>query len=66
MGNQKIAHAVRSQGWVAECADEPPDHGKCMSSKQVLNIHKSGARARSRHHQPIPSKYRKWWVMGQR
>ena len=24
------------------------------------------ARARLRHHQPVPSQYRKWWVMGQR
>ena len=24
------------------------------------------ARARPRHHQPVPSQYRKWWVIGQR
>ena len=23
------------------------------------------ARARPKHHQPVPSQYRKWWVMGQ-
>ena len=28
MSNQKVAHAIRSQGWAAECAEEPPDHDK--------------------------------------
>jgi len=64
MGNQKIAHAMRSQGWVAEYVDETPNHGKRMSSGQVLDMHRSGARAKPRHHQPVPSQYRKWWVMG--
>jgi len=31
-------------------ADEPLIHGKCMSSRQALDIHKSGARTRPRHH----------------
>ena len=66
MGNQKIAYAIKSQGWAIECANGPLDHGKCMSSEQVLDIHKSGARVRPRHHQPVPSQYRKLWVMGQR
>ena len=55
MGNQKIVHAIRSQGWAEKCADEPPDHGKHMSNKQVLGIHRSGVRARPKHHQPVPS-----------
>ena len=33
MGNQKIAYAIKSQGWAVECANEPLDHGKCMSSE---------------------------------
>ena len=66
MGNQKIAHAIRSQGWATECADEPPDHSQHMDSGQVLDIHRSGARTRPRHHQHVPSQYKKWWVMGQR
>ena len=49
-GNLKIAHDIRSQGWMVECANEPPDHDECISSRQVLDIHKSGARARLRHH----------------
>ena len=50
MEYQKIAHAIRSQGCAAEYADEPPDHGKHMSNGQVLDIHKSGARARPKHY----------------
>ena len=63
MGNQKIAHVIRSQEWASECADKPLDHGQRIGSGQVLDIHRSGARARPRHHQPVPSQYRKWWVM---
>ena len=66
MGNQKIAYAIKNQGWTAECANEPLDHGKRMSSEQVLDIHRSGACVRPRHHQPVPSQYRKLWVMSQR
>ena len=33
MKNQKIADAIRSQKGAAECADEPPDHGKLISSE---------------------------------
>ena len=66
MGNQKTTHAIRSQGWTVECAEKPPDHGERMSSKQILDIHKSGACARPRHHQPVLSQYRKGWVMSQR
>ena len=50
MGNQKTALAIRSQGWMAECADEPPDHDERMSNKQVLDIHRNGACVRPRHH----------------
>ena len=66
MKNQKIADDIRSQRGAVECADEPLDHDKRMSNGQVLDIHRSGAHARPRHHQPIPSQYRRWWVMGQR
>ena len=59
MGNQKIAHTIRNQGWVAECADELLDHGQRMDSGQVLDIHRSGARARPKYHQPVLSQYRK-------
>ena len=66
MGNQKTVHAIRGQGWVAECTDEPPNHGKCMSSGQALVIHRTRARVRPIHHQPVPSQYRSGgsWVKG--
>ena len=31
MKNQKVAYVIRIQGWAAECAEEPLDHGKRMS-----------------------------------
>ena len=37
-----------------------------MSSRQVLDIHRSEAHARPKHHQLIPSQYRKGWVRGKR
>ena len=40
---------------MVECTDEPLDHGKHMSSGQAFDVHKSGAHARPRHYQPIPS-----------
>ena len=51
MRNQKVAQAIRSQGWAAECAEEPLDH--CKRNKQVLDTGISQAHARSRLHQPI-------------
>ena len=47
---------------------EPPDHGKRMSNEQGLDVHESGARARPRHYQPVPSQYRSGgsWVRGKR
>ena len=50
MKNQKIADDIRSQRGAVECADEPLDHDKRMSNGQVLDIHRSGAHARPRHH----------------
>ena len=38
---RKQLDAIKSQGWTAECADEPPDHCEHMSSRQVLDICKS-------------------------
>jgi len=60
MRSQKMAHAIKSQGWATECADKPPDHDEHMSSRQILDIHGSEAHARPRHHQPVPSQYRRW------
>ena len=53
---------------MAVCVDEPVDHGKRMSSRQVLDIHKSGACAKPRHHQLVPSQYKSGgsWVRGKR
>ena len=39
---------------------EPPDHGRRMGSRQVLDTYETKARARPRHHQPVPSQYRAW------
>ena len=64
MRSQKVVHAIRSQGWAVGCPDKSPDHGRCVSSRQISNIHGSEARARSRHHQPVPSQYRRWWGYG--
>ena len=55
MRNQKTAHAIRSQRWTVDCVDEPLDHGKRMSSKQISDIHKSEACVRPRHLQHVPS-----------
>ena len=51
MRNQKVAYVIRIQGWAAECAEEPLNHGK--RSEQVLDTSISQAHARSRLHQPI-------------
>ena len=48
---------------MAEYADKSPNHGKHMNSGQVLDINRSEACARPIHHQPVPNKYGKWWVM---
>ena len=53
---------------MAKCIDEPPNHGKCMSSGQALDVYRRGAHARPRHYQPVPSQYRSGgpWVRGKR
>jgi len=51
---------------MVECAGKPLGHGERMSNRQVLDIHRSEAHARPRHHQFIPSQYRKGWVRGKR
>ena len=68
MRNQKTIHAIRGQGWMVECTDKPLDHGKRMSSGQVLDVHKTRACARPRHHQPVPSEYKSGgsWVRGKK
>jgi len=45
-------------------ADEPPHHGK--HSGQALDTCRSWACPRLKHHQLIPSQYKRWWVMSQR
>ena len=66
MEDQKTVHATRGQEWTAEHADEPLVYGKCMTSRQALDIRGTGACTRPRHHQPIPSQYRSGglWVKG--
>ena len=68
MKNQKTVHTIRGQGWVVECIDEPPDHSKRMSSKQAFDVHRSEARVRPRHYQPVPSQYKGGgsWVRGKK
>ena len=39
---------------------EPPDHGRRMGNRQVLDTYGMEARARPRHYQPVPSQYRVW------
>ena len=53
---------------MVECTDKPVDHGKRMSSRQVLDVHKTKACARPRHHQPVPSQYKSGglWVRAKR
>ena len=43
---------------MAECTDEPPYHGKRMSSRQAMDTHESGACTKPKYHQPVPSQYR--------
>ena len=68
MEDQKIVHARRSQEWTAECIDEPLDHDKPISSRQALDIHRSGACTRPKHYQLVPSQYKSCgsWVRGKR
>ena len=68
MRNQKTVHAIRCQEWVAKCTNEPPDHGKRMSSRQTLDVHRTRAGVRPKHHQPVPSQYKNGesWVRGKR
>ena len=65
---QRLIHATRGQEQVAECADEPSGHGKCMNNRQVIDTHRSGAHTKLRHHQLVPNQYRSGgpWVRGKR
>ena len=49
---------------MADRASKPLGHGKCMSGRQILDIHEGKARVRPRHHQPVPSQYGTWWAHG--
>ena len=53
---------------MAKCTDEPPNLGNRMSSRQVLDVHRSGAHAKPKHHQPVPSQYSSGgsWVRGKK
>ena len=55
---RKTVHTIRGQGWVAKCTNEPLDHGKRMAVDKLLTYTGSGARARPKHYQLIPSQYR--------
>jgi len=33
MRNQKTAHAIIGQGWMSDCAEEPPDHDEHMKQQ---------------------------------
>ena len=68
MENQNTVHAIRGQGWVTECTDESPNHGKRLSMGQAFDVHGSGACARPKQYQPVPSQYRGSgsWVKGKR
>ena len=43
MKAQRLIHATRGQGRVAERADEPSSYGKCMNNRQAMDTHGSGA-----------------------
>jgi len=51
---------------MVECTDEPSNHDKRTSSRQALDIHRSGARVSPKHYQPIPSQYKsgRSWIKG--
>ena len=51
---------------MVECIDEPPDHGKHMSSEQAFDVHGSGARATPKHYQLVLNQCRSdgLWVKG--
>jgi len=55
MKAQRLIHAIRGQERVAECIDEPSNHGKRMSNRQAIDTHGSGAHAKRRHYQLVPS-----------
>ena len=58
--NRKAAHIKGQKEQMADYAGKAPDHGKRMTSRQILDTHGRVARARPRHHQPIPSQYKAW------
>ena len=45
-------------------AGKPPGHDRWMGNRQILDTYGKKARARPRHHQPVPSQYRAWWGRG--
>ena len=53
---------------MAKCTNEPPNHAKHMSSEQALDVHRTRAHVRPRHHYPVPSQFRSGgsWVRGKR
>ena len=60
MGNQKATH-IKGQGKrTTGNAGKPPDHGKRMGSRQILDTYGRKAHTRPKHHQPVPNQYRAW------
>ena len=53
-GKQRTAH-IRGQ---KNTNDELLDHDRQMGNRKVLDTYEMKARARPRHHQPVPSQYR--------
>ena len=51
-GNQKIVKNGRQ--------NVQANHGKCISNKQILDIHGRDAHARPIPHQLVPNQYRTW------
>ena len=66
MENQKTIHAIRGQGWAAECTDEPPNHGKRMSSGQAFGVHGKWSTCKAQALSTCIQPIQEWWVMGQR
>ena len=55
MKAQRLIHAIRGQEQIAERANKPSAHGKCMNIRQAMDTQGSGARIRLKHHPLVPS-----------
>ena len=59
-GNRKTIHIKGQRKRTVDYAGKPPDHGRRMTSRQILDTHGREVHARPKHHQPVPSQYRAW------